>query len=276
MIEWLLLAIGIAGFGVAGYLDLKTTEFPDWIPYAMIGLALLIRGAYSAQAGDMSFLYNSIAYGTVFLGFGLSLYYLKQWGDGDAWLLGSLGFLFPDSAAFPFLNSASILPFPLVLILNFFLVSFLYVITYSIILGIKENALASFAVHLRGQAKTIVFVFLFFCALAASGALYLSGVLSPAAGMAYILFPLPFLAAGMIVFVIYGQYIEKNLLRKRVATKDLRLGDVPADGKWKVMTKWELARIRKAKKYVWVKEGVRFAPVFLLTLLFILVFGSVF
>ena len=32
MLGWLLLAGGAVGLGAAGYLDLKTTEFPDWLP----------------------------------------------------------------------------------------------------------------------------------------------------------------------------------------------------------------------------------------------------
>ncbi len=273
MIEWLLLAVGMAGFGIAGYLDLKTTEFPDWIPYAVIGLAVAIRGAFAFQTGSMLLLYNSLAIGTLFLAFGLSLYCLKQWGDGDAWLLGAMGFLFPDPAGFAFSSS---LPFPLVLVMNFFIVSLLYLVLYSIAIGVKGNIFPSFATHLRGQAKMVFFAFIFFSGLSAISIYYLSTFIPYAANIPYLLLPVPFLATAMLVFVIYGQYIEKNVFRKRIPSKDLRIGDVPVDGKWKVMTKGELARLRKTKKYVWIKEGVRFAPVFLLTLLFTLFYGSVF
>ena len=104
-----LLGISLVGFGMAGYWDLRTTEFPDWLPYAMIILALGTRGLFSFLTGDYSLIINSVLYGGAFLLFGLGLYWFKQWGDGDAWLLGVMGFLWPDSGSF---SVSTLLPFP--------------------------------------------------------------------------------------------------------------------------------------------------------------------
>ena len=68
MYQWILLAIGVVGFGLAAYWDLKTTEFPDWLPYTMIILALLVRGIASLVLQDWSILTQSVIIG---LDFGL-------------------------------------------------------------------------------------------------------------------------------------------------------------------------------------------------------------
>jgi len=122
MLDFILLAIGIVGFGLAGYWDLKTTEFPDWLPYSMIILALLFRGIFGFIQSDWWILGNSVFVGVVFLSLGLLLYFLRQWGDGDAWLLGALGFLFPTSS----FQINTFFPFPLTILFNFLLVSLVH------------------------------------------------------------------------------------------------------------------------------------------------------
>ncbi|UCD07613.1 MAG: prepilin peptidase, partial [Candidatus Aenigmatarchaeota archaeon] len=118
MLGWVLLVIGIAGFGLAGYLDLKTTEFPDWIPYFIIVSALVVRGISAWLLQDLSIITESVLIGIVFLAFGLGLYYLKQWGDGDAWLLGAIGFLFPNPSGFQAVTMQ--FSFPIIMLFNFF------------------------------------------------------------------------------------------------------------------------------------------------------------
>ncbi|MCS7106355.1 MAG: hypothetical protein NZ942_03500, partial [Candidatus Aenigmarchaeota archaeon] len=58
----------------------------------------------------------------------------------------------------------------------------------------------------------------------------------------------------------------------------LKVGDVLAESKlWEGITQKDLIKIKKSgKKYVVIKEGVRFAPAFPLALLFTLYFGDVF
>ena len=164
MIGWLLLAVGLAGFGYAGWLDLKTTEFPDWIPYALIVSALAIRGGYSLLTWDFSFITNSIIWGLAFLGLGLGFYFLKQWGDGDAWLLGALGFLYPDATGFIFTGQL----FHVTLIVNFFMVALLYIIAYTIGLGIvSQKASKAYFRHLRGEIGKVVKITIAFAAATA-------------------------------------------------------------------------------------------------------------
>jgi Flp pilus assembly protein protease CpaA len=274
MLEWILAAIGVAGFGFAGFLDLKTTEFPDWLPYSMIVSALVARGVFSFLGSNWSILADSLIVGAIFLGLGLGMYFLKQWGDGDAWLLGALGFLFPNASGFPY---AGALPFPVAIVFNFLLGAFVYIIAYSFILSLaKPEVYHGFARSFRSKYK---------------GTILLVGGLSAAYFMfliaTFLLFglvpPSPLFAAAFPVFIAfiavfshYGVYIEKNLFKKRIPVGKLRAGDVPVGGKWRVLKPSEVRALKKRGGYIWIKEGVRFAPVFLIALLLTLIFGDLF
>ena len=136
MFEWILLAIGVVGFGLASYWDVKTTEFPDWLPYVMIVLALIIKGVHSFMDWDIWIILSSAMAGCGLLALGYAMYFLKQWGDGDAWLLGALGFLFPASSL---LIRPLVYPFMFVMLFNFFIVSFFYLIAYTMAVGLRNR-----------------------------------------------------------------------------------------------------------------------------------------
>jgi Flp pilus assembly protein protease CpaA len=274
MLSILLAAIGMAGFGMAGYLDLKTTEFPDWLPYSMIALAIAVQAASSFLSSDWSILMNSAAIGVVFLGLGLGLYFLRQWGDGDAWLLGALGFLFPTAAGFP--ANGSLLPFPMVMLFNFFAVAFAYVIAYSVALSLRSRGtwggfVASLKKDYRNPALMIAgFSAVYFALIGFM--LFRFGIEPPSP--AYIV-GLPLLIAFVVVFFKYGMYIEGRVFKRRIHVSKLRAGDVPVGEKWRVLKQSEVNALKKRGGYVWIKEGVRFAPVFFLTLLATLLLGSI-
>lgn len=279
MYGWLLLIGGALGLGAAGYLDLKTTEFPDWLPYALIVYALLVRGAFAWLLSDWAILTNSIAIGLVFLGAGLGLYYLRQWGDGDAWLLGALGFLFPDPAGFAFrggLPAAGGFQFPVALLFNFFLIAFAYLIVYALGLGLRTpHTFQLFSRTLKrkelermlglaiGFAIALVIVFAGLGAWERALLPALFGVIG-----------FPLLVLSLLLFLRYGRFIEHTVFKRRVPASKLRPGDVPVGARWKVLTEAEVKRLRKQGGYVWIKEGVRFAPVFVLALLATILAGG--
>jgi hypothetical protein len=272
---WMLLAVGIGGFGLAGYLDLRYTEFPDWLPYSMIILALIARGAFSLLTGNFTYLIDSVFVGLAFLGFGLTLYYIRQWGDGDAWMLGALGFLFPDPAGFG-QALGSTMPFPLVVFFNFFIISLFYLIGYAIILGIRSPLVcATFVKNLRGNVLSFAFVFFGLFVVSLSFSLYLGWLLSmPLWSFSGILMT-PFLAVLILLFFHYARAVEGDLFKRKVKARQLRIGDVLVKDRWRGLTEKEVNRLRKKGRDVWIKEGVRFAPVFVICLLITLFYGSV-
>lgn len=269
----ILLTIGIVGFGLAAYWDLKTTEFPDWLPYSMIILALIIRIIFSFLSKDLSILTDSLFVGFAFLGFGLLLYYTKQWGDGDAWLLGTLGFLFPNPSGLA--TQTHFLPFPIIMLFNFFFIAFIYLIAYSLFLGFRSpNVSKLFFRELRGSIKSIVVVIAVFslaCILLIEYVYFFYEISLPILNQIMLF---PFLLFAVILFVHYGKFIEKKLFKKRIHVKKLRPGDVPATEKWRVLSKKEICVLQKRGGHIWIKEGVRFAPVFIITMLVTLFYGN--
>ncbi len=266
-----LLAIGIAGFGLAAYWDLRYTEFPDWLPYSIIILAIAARGLFSFLLADWWILLDSILVGTTFLAIGLLMYFTRQWGDGDAWLLGALGFLIPDGSGFAV---RTFLPFPLAVLFNFLLAALVYLIVYSVILGIKNRGVnRKYAVYLRKEKYRFSAVTAFFFGLSWASA-YAMHALSFSQSSVVQMLALPFLLTFILFFSYYAKIVEKNLFKRRIRTSELKEGDVVLEGKWKGLTSREIATLRKKNRYAWIKEGVRFAPVFLLTMLITVIFGD--
>ncbi len=271
------LAIAVIGFGYSAYLDLKYTEFPDWLPYSIIIFSVISRVAYYVSISGLTVtaLYSMIPMavtGLAFMGFGLILYYAGQWGDGDAWLLGGMGFLFPDSGGL--LVETGGIAFPLVIIFNFFIVSLVYMIFYSLILGMRKKEINKEFVNILRKNKLkielmIVSFFLLFAAL--SSYMYFLRGIHPTLSMLVF----PFFISFMIIFFHYGKAVEKEAFKKQIDVKDLREGDVIMDGKWVGVTEEDIGKLQKKGGKIWIKEGVRFAPVFIITILVTLFLGNV-
>lgn len=272
LLGFVLLAIGVVGFGLAGYWDLRYTEFPDWLPYSIIVLALVVRGVFAFLENDLWIIGNSLIVGAVFLGLGLILYFLKQWGDGDAWLLGTLGFLFPDTSGFAV---RAAMPFPLTLLFNFLFISLVYLIFYSVFLGLKRRDVNKvYLNYLKGQSRIFVFLIALFFVFSWGFAFYMYSTLSVPSGALTPMIMFPFLLAFILLFTSYAKVVEENLFKKKISVKDLKEGDVILKGRWKGLTEREIKELRREKRYVWVKEGVRFAPVFLFAMLISLFYGD--
>ncbi len=266
MLEFVLFAVGVIGFGLAGYFDLKKTEFSGWIPTGLIVGSLGLFGIKGIVDNSFTMLFTSIIYGVGFLALGYVLYFLKQWGDGDTWLLGALGFISP--VGFSFTQRIGEFFF-LSVLLNFLIVSLVYTILYSFVIGFGNSKVRKkFSIQLKIEYKLKVFyviLFSVFCSL-----FYL---FTPSyAFTAYVLY-LPLAFVGLVVLSDYSKVIEKFVFKKKILTKELRPGDVIFDRRWTGVTKQEIKKIKT--KYVWIKEGVRFAPVFLIAFLLSVLVGGI-
>ena len=271
MFDFVLLTVGMAGFGLAAYWDIRYTEFPDWLPYSMIILTVIAKAGISFLIDDWWILLNSLFVGALFLGLGLLLYFSKQWGDGDAWLMGAMGFLLPVQMEF---GIETMLPFPMTVLFNFLLISLVYLIAYSIFLGIKNTSVNRKYLELvKAEKYKLLGMSAFFfgfswCFAFVMNSLYLSVV-----SVMQMVF-LPFLLTFILFFSYYAKTVEKNLFKRKVRASALKEGDVVLDGRWKGLTKKEIRDLRRKNKYVWVKEGVRFAPVFVVTMLISIFYGD--
>ena len=259
MLEILILAV--IGTALAGLWDLKTTEVPDQLPYALVIIGIGYWMLQGLLLGNWYPLYVSLAVGTTLLVGGLILYKKGQWGGADAWILAAVGYMIPvyDGVVF-------IIPY----LLNFVLVSIVYTVVYALAMGLRSpSVFRHVAADLKKNAKII---------LATVGGLVvfvvaLSTQLPPAITLLYRLVPLIF---ALLIFWRYAVVIEKRLFRRRVPTSRLRVGDVIDKGNWIGLTRGQIKALRKQKRFVTIKDGMRFVPVFAIALVLTLLYGNVF
>jgi Flp pilus assembly protein protease CpaA len=245
------LIIALLGLSVAGTWDLLTTEVPDEVPYLMIVLGIFVWYANALTIGDFMPLFYSLLFGALSLTIGLLMYKQGAWGGADAWLLGATAFLLP-------IYNGNVFIFDFVF--NLLIVGSVYMIVYSIVLGFMNPYVAGiFYKDMKGNAKFIVPPLF----LAAGFAFYEPRFSIPLA-----------LIASLIIFWRYARVIEQHVFRRKIKSRELKPGDVTEDMIWRGITPHEITELRKKKKYVIIKEGVRFVPAFPMTLVVTLLYGN--
>ena len=250
MIE-IALIIALLGLAIAGTWDLFTTEVPDEVPYVMLVAGIFIWYINALTFGDFTPLFYSIISGTISLSIGLLMYRQGAWGGADAWLLAATAFLLP-------IYNGNIFIFNFVF--NLLVVGSAYMIVYSIALGFMNPHVAGiFYKDMKGNMKLIIPPFLFAFMFAIYEPRFTSVLL---------------IIGALLVFWRYAKVIESHVFRKRIKSSQLKPGDVTEDMIWRGLTDNEIREIRKKKKYVIVKEGVRFVPAFPMTLVVTLLYGN--
>jgi Flp pilus assembly protein protease CpaA len=282
------------GSSLAAAWDLKTTEIPDKIPYTMMIIALIIYGFQSIASWDYTPILSSIIVGALFFGFGFVLYYFGQWGGGDAKLLSAIGFLLPHTTALGSLFPGMLLwfPFPVSYLFNMFFVGAVYMMLYAFALAImNKKILHEFEKDVKASANIIIissialFIVLLFLNWFINWRFQFEYDLSvlTRAPLTFELLPLVtnsiiplILTIGLFLTWKFVRAVENIEFKKRVHVKNLKVGDVLIGSRiWEGLTERELRHMKQSKKrYVWIKEGVRFAPAFPLALLFTVYFGD--
>ncbi|MEM5798004.1 MAG: prepilin peptidase [Candidatus Aenigmatarchaeota archaeon] len=246
MIEFV---IAFLAYLVAGLLDLKTTEFPNWIPYSLIASILAINIIRSFSIPDISIFIGSLTFGMIFLAAGLLLYAARAWGDGDAWLFGSLGFIFYFS--------------PLKILIVFSITALIYTILYSFYIGLRnDKVLKAFKKEIRTKRNVLCIIFSVFTLFS----IFTYNLLKQP-----IIIFLPLFILFILFYIPFALHVERICFRKRIHVSELTMNHIPIKSLLRNMKPEELERLKKRNGYIWVKEGIRFSPVFFLTLLFTLV-----
>lgn len=256
-----IIAIAVFGTVLAGLWDLKTTEVPDQLPYAMIGIGILYWLADAFVTKAYANLVTSLLVGSAILAFGMIMYKKGQWGGADAWIFAAIGYMIP-------IYDGTLFIFPY--IANFAVVAVFYTVVYAIGVGILHPEIFRLAGdEIRKKAK---FILLPLAAFIGTSAAYLvTGeiMVLPVAlvlGVAFL----------MAVFFMYAKTVEKNYFTRKIPVGKLRKGDVLQEGNWVGITEKDIAKIRSKHKFVTIKDGVRFVPVFAIALVVTLLFGNVF
>jgi Flp pilus assembly protein protease CpaA len=241
----------------------------------MIAIAIILYGAQSILTGSFWPIVNSLIAGFSLLGFGFLMYYLGQWGGGDAKILASIGFLLPQ---LPEGFALLVFPFPLSYLINVFLVGLVYMLIYAfvfalinrkIIIGFFKDIKANSSILLIGSACLIGLFF--------GVNLYLSQSFNVALTSLLLNSLLPL---GLVIFLFliwrFAKVVEEFGFKRKIPVSKLKVGDILEESrKLEGITEKELRKIKKSKKkFVRIKEGVRFAPSFALALVFTLLFGD--
>lgn len=277
--ESLLFLTTAAGAAVGGWIDFKTSEIPDEVPLFVAISALVLHIANGIFGSGWSMLGYGFAVGLAYLALGYLMYYSGQWGEADVLLLAAVGFAIPQPLSF--FHATSGLFYPLLFLLNTFVVGAVYSLTYSFVKALKTPG---FLLSLHGQMKekaTLTFALF---------AIIIAGMIALAASFHYPLAPfflesVPFLGGLVFLYAMYlfAATVDRTVFRAKIPTTKLREGDVLAEdipelklsGKLFIgLTKEEVLAVKKKRKSVMIKEGVRYAPTFLLSILFTLFFGN--
>lgn len=252
--------IAVIGSAVAGLWDLKTTEVPDEIPILMVAAGIFLWFIAALNGNTTPFIL-SIAIGTAVLVLGLFLYKQGKWGGADAWIFAAILYLIPL-----YNNRIFILDY----LSNLVWVSAAFTVIYALALGIiNRHIFSHFLKDLRENSAIVIGL----PAVSAGGFAAIAYAIAPWAS-----FPLKeifLLLLALTVFWRYAKIIESKVFTRKIPAKQLRPGDVLQEMIWRGLTYEEVERIRKSKKFVTIKEGMRFVPVFCITLVATLLYGNV-
>jgi len=242
--------------------DLRKSEIPDWLNFSLIIFALGFRFFYSLFSLDhFNFFYQGlIGFGIFFL-IGNLFYYGKMFAGGDAKLMISLGSVLPFSK-----NLMTNFQFFGIFIFTFLLIGALYGIIISFYFAIKN--FSSFKKefkkkYLKFRSKSVITMFL--------------GIILMIFG---VFIEIVLFYTGILIFItpliyIYSKAIDESCMVQKIKTENLREGDwlhnnlkigkrtIKAD--WEGLNKEEIRYIRNKKRFVVIRNGIAFAPVFLIS-----------
>lgn len=276
--ELFLLAVAFVGSVAASIYDLKTTEVPDWIFYAMAAVGIPVLVAQAFVTNDFSILQVSTLSAVGLLAFGFLMYKTGQWGGADAALLALIAFLVPRiPEIFP---ARLILPFPVSFLINIFIVGVVYMLAYAIIFSYRQkNVFPKFFREIKASAKflavssTSLFAALLLLSFYVNQAFFIE--LESIQIIKSAIVPVLIVLFWILVYK-FSKTVERVGFRKKIPVSRLRIGDMLLSKTELVgITEEQLRRLKKSnRRFVWLKEGVRFVPTFPLALLATLYFGD--
>lgn len=268
---------------IASLFDIKTREIPDWISYGLLFFVILTRALQSVLLQNHTYIIYSLITLAIFFGFGNLMYFTKQWGGGDTKLITSLGTAFAIKPSF--ILTASIFPFPIIILINILILGAIYGTIYAIILALKHSKEFKKEFKKVNSNKkirrikistliTVLIILAFSYILLPNNSKYLGG------SLALLLLLLPYL-------IIFLKSVELSCMFKKLKPSQLTEGDWVQNNIYqnkeiiyKVnlygIDKKSIEKIKKANiKSVLIKEGIPFIPSFWLGTIAALYLGKI-
>lgn len=258
MIELLSHALGLGVLTAAAAWDLRTTEVPDWLSLVGVFGGVFLHAAAALNQGSSQPLLWSLGVGAALSLYGWSMYFLGMWGGADAFATSVLGFSAPYALSGPGLQH------PVNLLLNFVIVGFLYTVGFALLKAASDTKISTGTAERIREKK-----------LRISAELAASGGLSALIWAATDLNPLFYLAGlTSLVFLLRLLRTVEDSMSVKKSAADVEQGEVveEAGRQVKGISREELDSLGDSE--VTVKTGVKFVPVFPLTLLVTDLFGG--
>ncbi len=268
--EWFLFLLGIVFIAIASYQDLKKKEVDNWISLSLIVFALGYRFFYSLFTlslgeGFMFFYQGLIGVGIFFI-LGNLFYMSRLFAGGDAKLLIALGSVLPLS--YNFMENVNYFIYFLAI---FLFVGGVYGVITSIVLVIMNYSKfkKKFFMKLKESKRSL------YSSLILGGLLIFLGILLILLGISSLLF----LALGVMILLfpflyLYARSVDEVSSVKRIPVsklspgdwlhKDVKIGKKTIKANWDGLEESDIKKLKKHKKYVKIKEGIAFVPVFLI------------
>ncbi len=249
MLEMINLVLALMGTLAIGWHDFKTSDIPEMLVFPLLVLGLLVAGVDSYITSNIAYITNSVLTLLLFGIFGGILYYGRAWGDGDWALLAAVG----ANITFYSIGTATIFPFAASYMINLFFFGMFYSVLY-VWAYLRKNPQAIKEFWHIFKKRELTFI--------ATVALALS---------LYWKFSLPFVLMTSVVLALSVPFysiskIGEKFMERKISARDLREGDVLSDGRIQGLTKAEIDRLKRSKKFVKVKDGVRYGLVFFFAL----------
>lgn len=272
---------------IATISDIKTTEISDFLNYSFIFIGLFIYGLKSLLVNDSIYFIYSLSSVAAFFILGTIMYYTRQWGGADSKILMALGALIPIypeiiSKTFPIRISQF---FGIDLFINLLVVGALYSLGFLVYLIIKnrEEFKKEFKkIYTRKEIKILEKI------------IWISVLLINILGSTLFVHSLQqrlmFTISVTLLIVNYLiltiKTVENISMYKTISTKRLRVGDYitkELKHNHKIVYKpcvhgineKQMKEIQKHFSEVEIKDGIVFAPVFLVATIITLLFGNV-
>jgi len=266
-----LILLGLIWIIFAVVQDLKEREIANWLNFSLIIFALGFRLLYSLfESGNYNFFYQGLLGFAFFFVIGNLLYYGRVFAGGDAKLMIALGAVIPFSSVF-LIN----LNFAFLFLFLFLIAGAFYGIIFSLVLGIKNRKVFVKEFIKRFEKKRKIFYLCLFFSLVL--------VFSSLAFEFFIIIAILIFISPYIYFS--AKIIDESCMIKKINFRDLREGDWLSNdlnlggrkikASWEGLNKRDILFIRKNKKNVFIRQGIPYSPVFLISYL-VLVFKAFF
>jgi Flp pilus assembly protein protease CpaA len=272
MIDYFLASIVFVWLFFAAVQDIRTREISNWLNFSLIALALGYKGFEAVSNAQASIFLNSLVGVVFFVALGHVFYYAKIFAGGDAKLLFAMG------AVLPYESLYDVVSLGLTYVFILFFSGMIYTLIYTGFMALKrrDEFKREFNRRIYG-ARYFVLICLVLGVFFTIWFLYVNLGL-----VGYV----PLILGILPVLVIYSKAVEAVVMVERVNPKDLTEGD------WleknvrignKLIKKSvhglsinEIKFLRRKGKSVWIKNGVPFAPAFLISYIIFLFFKEFF